>query len=417
MKTVAAGAGQLLRDQKHSTHLTPEMNVTEHEVFLRAVRSITLAQLVSEDVPVFSGLLRELLSGMVKDIKDFPKETFDRVASSMRLISVLSFTGASHPRFTSTLNEVLVEDKLDTVPAVRDKQRDKIYQLYESTKVGHCTMVVGPTSGGKSTIIATLVKTGIAMGVQTQVYPLNPKSLPIKELYGVLDPITQFWTEGVLSYIFRQMNIPGSYETTDSQRPSGDTIPGTEPLCQDNRSSLFSTLSETRQLRNYIVLDGDLDEVWLENMNSVLDESKTLCLPNGGRTELVHHCRILFEIPHLHHCSPSTISRCGIVYVDPSTLGIEPYWSRWLSLNVKPENGEERLEFKNRLNGLFVKYVSSCLSLFTHRRIPLQTVIPMTPLNMIVQLCTILKYNLDGYYGLFSFVPRLFNYAQYSSTI
>uniref|UniRef100_A0A8D8RUJ9 Dynein heavy chain 10, axonemal n=2 Tax=Cacopsylla melanoneura TaxID=428564 RepID=A0A8D8RUJ9_9HEMI len=375
------------------------MNVTEHEVFLRAVRSITLAQLVSEDVPVFSGLLRELLSGMVKDIKDFPKETFDRVASSMRLISVLSFTGASHPRFTSTLNEVLVEDKLDTVPAVRDKQRDKIYQLYESTKVGHCTMVVGPTSGGKSTIIATLVKTGIAMGVQTQVYPLNPKSLPIKELYGVLDPITQFWTEGVLSYIFRQMNIPGSYETTDSQRPSGDTIPGTEPLCQDNRSSLFSTLSETRQLRNYIVLDGDLDEVWLENMNSVLDESKTLCLPNGGRTELVHHCRILFEIPHLHHCSPSTISRCGIVYVDPSTLGIEPYWARWLSLNVKPENGEERLEFKNRLNGLFVKYVSSCLSLFTHRRIPLQTVIPMTPLNMIVQLCTILKYNLDGYFA------------------
>ncbi len=48
----------------------------------------------------------------------------------------------------------------------------------------------------------------------------------------------------------------------------------------------------------YLVLDGDVDAVWVENMNSVMDDNRLLTLPNGERIRLQSHCRLLFEVGH-----------------------------------------------------------------------------------------------------------------------
>ena len=46
----------------------------------------------------------------------------------------------------------------------------------------------------------------------------------------------------------------------------------------------------------YLVFDGDVDAVWVENMNSVMDDNRLLTLPNGERIRLQAHCRLLFEV-------------------------------------------------------------------------------------------------------------------------
>lgn len=53
--------------------------------------------------------------------------------------------------------------------------------------------------------------------------------------------------------------------------------------------------TEKKELR-YIVYDGDVDALWVENMNSVMDDNKLLTLSNGERIRLQPYCAMLFEV-------------------------------------------------------------------------------------------------------------------------
>lgn len=83
------------------------------------------------------------------------------------------------------------------------EQADKVVQLYETMQTRHTTMLVGGTGGGKSVILGALARAQGAMGARTLLHVLNPKAIPVSELYGVLDPDTRDWTDGLLSSIFR----------------------------------------------------------------------------------------------------------------------------------------------------------------------------------------------------------------------
>jgi len=145
--------------------------------------------------------------------------------------------------------------------------------------------------------------------------------LTTHELYGILDPDSRDWTDGLLSKIFKEANRP---RTEDDKK-------------------------ETR----WILYDGDVDAVWVENMNSVMDDNRILTLANGDRIRLQKWCSMLFEVFDLQYASPATISRCGMVYVDPKNLGFRPFYSHWLKgkFNTYGET------MADSLKELFQKYV------------------------------------------------------------
>ncbi|KAJ3321068.1 Dynein heavy chain 10, axonemal [Boothiomyces sp. JEL0866] len=318
LKSVLVMAGALKRG-------SPDLN--EDVVLMRALRDMNLPKFVFEDVPLFLGLISDLFPGL-----DCPR--------------------VRYPNFNDAVEEVLKDGQYLIVP----EQVDKVIQLYETMLTRHTSMVVGPTGGGKSVVIDALAKAQTKLGIITKLYVLNAKAVSVAELYGVLDPITRDWTDGLLSNIFREVN-----------KPIGD-----------------------KKERKYIVFDGDVDAVWVENMNSVMDDNRLLTLPNGERIRLQKHSSLLFEVGDLQYASPATVSRCGMVYMDPKNLGYVPYFQKWANARTSKLETECMLKFFNKyinplteyiMEGLFEGFIGE----------PLKRVIPVNPLSMVVQLCSLIE--------------------------
>ena len=70
---------------------------------------------------------------------------------------------------------------------------------------------------------------------------------------------------------------------------------------------------------------------------------------------------MMFEVADLAVASPATVSRCGMVYLEPSYIGLPPFVECWL--RTIPEN---IYQYKEKLQELFDKFMEVCKYLFIY---------------------------------------------------
>ena len=325
LKAVLVVAGQLKRE-------SPELS--EASVLMRALRDMNAPKYTAEDVPLFKGLLSDLFTGI--DVTRLPQEKLSKAT-------------------VSVLNKRKLKVDL--------KQIDKVVQLFETMQVRHTSMTVGHSGGGKTVVINTLCAAQGELGIPTKIYPINPKAQSTGALYGVLDPITRNWTDGIFSNIFRNINTIKESDTMDTD--------------------LFN------KTKKYILFNGDVDAKWVEDLNSIMDDNKLLTLPQGERIRLHASCSILFEVGNLKYASPATISRVGMVYLDPVNLGWEPFTYAWKEQFIREEVNVIS-DLMNRYNQTLINYILYGIINNTKISPPAKS-IPINDLNMVQQLIHILE--------------------------
>jgi dynein heavy chain len=93
---------------------------------------------------------------------------------------------------------------------------------------------------------------------------------------------------------------------------------------QADRNSKMMICDYNHELYGYMTL-------WIESMNTVMDDSKVLTLVSNERIPLSIAMRMIFETNSLKNASPATASRAGILYINEGDVGWHPYVDTWIT--------------------------------------------------------------------------------------
>ena len=204
----------------------------EDALVLSAINDVNLPKFTENDTPLFAGITGDL----------FPTTTLPPPAH-VRLLTAVRAAAADlglqpHPSFLAY-----------------------VQQMYETVQVRHGLMLVGESGAGKSAVLHTLARalgalaaeeaaTAAATGpsadgfARVHVRTLNPKSVTAAQLYGSFDVNTREFADGILAILYR------------------------------------SAAADEGSDRHWLVLDGPVDAIWVENLNTVLGERR--CGGEGG---------------------------------------------------------------------------------------------------------------------------------------
>jgi dynein heavy chain len=273
----------------------PEEN--EDVLCLRAIHDCNMPKFVSADLPVFEWITSDLFA-----VKLDP------------------------PQYTNLFKQMQAAADEKNLQLM-EYLKTKLVQLFETIVVRHGLMVVGHALSQKSSCIKILSKAMCSLDTEqfpkVMRYELNPKSITYNQLYGATDLSSNEWVDGVLAQIIRN--------------------------CSKDRG----------REQKWVVFDGPVDAIWIESMNTVLDDNKKLCLNSGEIIKLSNETRMMFEVEDLAVASPATVSRCGMVFMEPDQL----HWSNvvlsWA--NTVPETLQGELKKINKMIDLYIPPVLATL--------------------------------------------------------
>jgi dynein heavy chain len=257
-----------------------QKKLNDETILVNALRDANLPKFLPQDIQLFKALLSDL----------FPKVVLEE---------------HSMASFENELKKIIVDEKLHE----NEYSLKKCVEIFDilNIKLGVC--LTGSSGTGKSTClnltssaITNLKDTNDPRFKEVEKHYLNPKSISMGELFGHENEDTKTFVFGLL------------------------TIKIKEVLALDEFTKY-----------GWVCLDGPIDTKWIENMNSVLDDSMVFCLSNGERIKLKHHVKIFFEVEDLSKASLATVSRLGVVYFVADGIGWKPYVHSWIKKHFVDE--------------------------------------------------------------------------------
>ncbi|XP_062828664.1 dynein axonemal heavy chain 14 isoform X3 [Anolis carolinensis] len=353
IKTVLIRAGQKRQELKSHTSSVgvilqrAESNITSNKyinkkkmfstmeeslIIISVLKEVNLPKFLTDDASLFEDILTDLFPG-VKIPKVNPKQLESAVSFAIQHLYLQSW----------------------------ESQIEKVIQFYNQIMARVGVMLIGPTGGGKTTIRTILEKALIVLPLvdidsstkldilqnsskrgKVDTFVINPKCVTLGELFGETNLSTMEWSDGLLSSAVRNFAklAVRKPKKKDASLDRNSEIQELYTLNTMNVADAILTEETVQSTENFnyeiindwqwIILDGPVDPVWIENLNSVLDDTRMLCLANSERIYLSPGIRMIFEVDSLSQASPATVSRCAMVYVDPTDLGWQPYVKSWM---------------------------------------------------------------------------------------
>ncbi|KAJ9581293.1 hypothetical protein L9F63_023527, partial [Diploptera punctata] len=291
---------------KHESYELNHPDAADESLIIRSLIDCTVSKLVNEDIAVFEDIISDLFP--VCDI--FPE--------------------ADHHHLMNVGRQVC---KTRCVQPTRNLLAEISSECMEIMTVYKGFMLIGDSHNEENQVCLSLnthLVFADALNIinkrddneEKVLYEIiNPKCLTLEQLYGQFDSGSNEWVDGVLSQIFREFS------------------------------------SDKCESRKWIIFDGPVDSSWVENMNTVLDDNKKLCLTSGEVIHLAKNMSIIFEVMDLSQASPATVSCCGMIYMESSSLGWKPLVLSWIEKgNPAWREGNEKL-----LEDMFGWLTPSCM--------------------------------------------------------
>ncbi|KAH9514965.1 hypothetical protein Btru_021540, partial [Bulinus truncatus] len=204
----------------------------------------------------------------------------------------------------------------------------RVMQLAHLNAVHQSILVVGPSGCGKSECIKTFAVAERERGKTINVQSVFIKAVESEELMGYFNSKTREWHDGLLTALLRKFCV-------------------------------LAPVSLTQPVLKIMQLDGECDSFQMELVQTLLNHTGSVVLPNNERLSIPDTVKFIWELESLDNMSPSLLATVGVLVISGSDVGWKLILIQWLEHRNEPDK-DLLSELCNIYIESLVDYVTKC---------------------------------------------------------
>ena len=292
---------------------------------------------------------------------------------------------------------------LSTMKINNQSYEKQIKFLYTSLLHFNSFILVGPPLSGKTNLI------GLVVNISRQLFDIDKskynKILDVK-IYSKSQTSDKLFSENKIERAYRPNNnffynmlslfdsenedmlmklnehytkLLGFQEPEVDEELTPEKLKSLNEKEEDNDEDNIGILNQkqeeepTSKTLKMIILDGQIDDTWIEYINNLYDKDNFLSLANGDVLNCNEGYKFVFETANLKYAQPSFLTKQIIIPCSYDIYGWETILYTWIESNPKIT---ENTVLKNYIRGLFENYFPRINEFVVNNRIKTITLGP-----------------------------------------